>query len=264
MAAFKQNIAAFVKGLESKLTDTVVRSSSETVVQNAKRDEKCKGLQRKASAGSCTYCEEHNNVYTIEEVDAGKMGGRHDACKCFIGPMFERKTKQKLDKLYENYKKSDFDVKEAREYLKEAEKIGDIVYKKPLSSFRVREERDLFVHVALHRKGLKFTVRKENAPDGFSNIDLKIRGKLWEVKSPTAVPKADGKVKFIESNVAKAKKQFKNHYPCPIRKCRIIFSNRYTNFDDDFVLEELEKELKKKKIETCLFVDKKGIVSKIK
>ena len=168
-----------------------------------------------------------------------------------------------LTELYKAYVESGFDVDMARDYLRAAEKTGDVVYKKPLEDFRERDERDLFAHVALHRHGIKFTSRAEDAPDGYSNIDLKFRASLWELKSPTAQPREDGKLKFIESNIVKAIRQFKHHYPEPIKHYRIVFSNRYTGFDDDFVLEELKKELKKRNVEVCLFIDKMGNVTEI-
>lgn len=170
---------------------------------------------------------------------------------------------EKLTKLYEEYVKSDFAIKKAREYLREAEKIGDIKYFKPLDDFRARDERDLFAHVALHHVGVKFVVRKENAPRGYTNVDLKIWGRLWELKSPTAKPKADGRIRFVNSNIAKANKQFKNHYPVPIKNYRIIFSNRYTGFDDEIIISEVKKEVKRLNVKECLYIDKKGNVIKI-
>lgn len=85
---FAQNIEKFISGLENKLTDTVVCASNETIKQNAKRDKKCKGLKRTASSKCCKYCMSHEGTYTSEEVDAGKLGGRHEACKCKISAIF--------------------------------------------------------------------------------------------------------------------------------------------------------------------------------
>ena len=62
--------------MENKLTDTVVRASNETIVQNARGDEKCSGLERRASTKCCPYCGEHEGQYSFHEVDAGKLGGR--------------------------------------------------------------------------------------------------------------------------------------------------------------------------------------------
>lgn len=92
MSNFKQNISKFVKGLENKLTDKIVTASNETIIQNAKRDEKCKGLKRSASSRCCVYCMEHEGTYTSSEVDAGELGGRHEACKCKVTPVFEYQT----------------------------------------------------------------------------------------------------------------------------------------------------------------------------
>ena len=256
----KQQIDKFKKGMENKLTDAIVLASWATMEGNAKRDKKCKGLKRKASSKCCVYCMSHEGTYSFNSVNDGAMGGRHEACKCKIFAIFSRDMKtQKLTELYEDYKKSGYSVDKAKRYLVEAEKCGDIIYKKPLSSFTKRDERDLFVHVALHHKGIKFTVRSENAPEGFSNIDLKMKGRLWEVKSPTAQIKK-GRIRFVNSNLVKAINQFKNHFPLEIKKYRVILSNRYTAYSDDVVLEELLKEVKKLKITECIMIKKDGEV----
>lgn len=94
MSNFKQNISKFIKGLENKITDKIVTASNETIKQNANKDSKCKGVKRKASSKCCAYCMEHEDTYSLEEVKAGKMGGRHESCKCIETPVFQLQTKQ--------------------------------------------------------------------------------------------------------------------------------------------------------------------------
>ena len=91
---YKQKLDSFVSGLENKLTDVVILAAWAVMEQNARRDKKCKGLKRSASSKCCAYCMSHEGTYTSEQVDAGAMGGRHEACKCKVTPVFEVRTKE--------------------------------------------------------------------------------------------------------------------------------------------------------------------------
>ena len=145
----------------------------------------------------------------------------------------------KFDKLYKNYIDSNWSMQAAREYLSEAEKAGDITYTKALDSFQKRDERDLFVHVALHRAGIKFTALPEDAPEGCSNIDSEIKGKLWEIKCPNKqVP--DVNLNFVRRNMAKAKMQFRNCEAGESAGMRLIFCSHFTTAStDDAIRREL-------------------------
>lgn len=92
---YNQKLDSFVSGLENKLTDVVILAAWAVMEQNARRDKKCKGLKRSASSNCCAYCMSHEGTYTSEQVDAGAMGGRHEACKCKVTPVFEVQTKTK-------------------------------------------------------------------------------------------------------------------------------------------------------------------------
>lgn len=89
---FKQQAEKFVSGLENKLTDVVILAAWATMKNNGRKDKKCKGLKRSASSKCCTYCMSHEGTYSFSSVDAGAMGGRHEACKCKITPVFEYQT----------------------------------------------------------------------------------------------------------------------------------------------------------------------------
>lgn len=112
---FKQETDRFIKGLENKLTDVVILASWATMENNARRDKKCKGLKRSASSKCCTYCMSHEGTYTSQQVDAGAMGGRHEACKCKVMPVFEVQTKEQKEA-----------AKEARRLLEEAKKYEEL------------------------------------------------------------------------------------------------------------------------------------------
>lgn len=94
MSKYKQDISKFVKGLENKLTDKVVRASDATIEQNGRKDGKCKGLERRASSKCCFYCMSHEGTYSFASVDSGAMGGKHEACKCKVTPIFKKQTKE--------------------------------------------------------------------------------------------------------------------------------------------------------------------------
>lgn len=95
---FKQDTEKFVQGLENKLVDAAALGAWAVMRGNAKRDKKCKGLKRTASSKCCKYCTSLEGTYTSDEVDAGKLGGRHEACKCKITPVFEVQTEKQKGK----------------------------------------------------------------------------------------------------------------------------------------------------------------------
>ena len=110
---YKQKLDSFVSGLENKLTDVVILAAWAVMEKNARQDKKCKGLKRSASSKCCAYCMSHEGTYTSEQVDAGAMGGRHEACKCKVTPVFETQTKQQKEaskearEMHENAKRNE-------------------------------------------------------------------------------------------------------------------------------------------------------------
>lgn len=84
-----QQVEKFKQGMENKLTDVMILASWATMKKNGKRDKRCRGLKRKASSKCCVYCMSHEGTYTSEQVDDGAMGGRHEACKCKVMPVFD-------------------------------------------------------------------------------------------------------------------------------------------------------------------------------
>ena len=77
------------QGMENKLTDAMILASWATMKNNGRRDKRCKGLKRKASSKCCVYCMSHEGTYTSQQVNDGAMGGRHEACKCKVTPVFD-------------------------------------------------------------------------------------------------------------------------------------------------------------------------------
>lgn len=170
MNNFKQNISKFVKGLENKLTDKMITASNETIVQNAKRDEKCKGLKRQAGSKCCIYCMEHEGTYTSEQVDAGELGGRHEACKCKVTPVFEMQTKQQK----EASKEARLLIQEARKQETDVTRILKSLEKKGCYFVGLRHR--LKSKESLQRKILKDMEERDfGAKEAASNIHDTLR-----------------------------------------------------------------------------------------
>ena len=139
--------------------------------------------------------------------------------------------------------------------LRVAEKRGQVVYEKPLLSFLKKEEdrRDLVAHAALARAGKRFTALAEDAPEGYSNIDLLMDGKKWEVKSPhKSNPRA------VETRLRAAKDQFEKNYPEPIEEVRVVFNGYFYGQSDEFVASKIAQEGDRHGITEVIHVDKSG------
>lgn len=138
-------------------------------------------------------------------------------------------------------------------FLKEASDQKRISYSKPLESFLgTDDERDLFAHAALLSFGQHFEVLAESAHDGFSNIDLLIDGKYWEIKSP------DGStLRSVETAVRKCQKQFKKCNPENYEP-RLILNAHYHSMDDEALFAELCRRVEQHGLIEAVFIRKKG------
>lgn len=164
-----------------------------------------------------------------------------------------------FDRLYEACVSSGFDRGSMVAYLEAARDSGGVVYSKPLESFiGGRDEKDLFAHVALHRVGYRFDVLAEDAPDGFSNIDLMIDGEKWEVKSPDK-----NNIRAVEDNMRKAKKQFRKNYPEPLGYTNVVFNCGSYGVDDERALEEARARKNDHRIDKVIFVSSDGEAKEI-
>lgn len=164
-----------------------------------------------------------------------------------------------FDRLYEACVSSGFDRGSMVAYLEAARDSGGVVYSKPLESFiGGRDEKDLFAHVALHRAGYRFDVLAEDAPDGFSNIDLMIDGEKWEVKSPDK-----NNIRAVEDNMRKAKKQFRKNYPEPLGYTNVVFNCGSYGVDDERALEEARARKNDHRIDKVIFVSSDGEAKEI-
>lgn len=219
---------------------------------------------------SCDWCNmlaSRGAVYTSAEA-AGELNHFHNNCHCVIVPSWGGSAIEgyEPDEYYDRwkhpeiYKGLDEVTSKALACLRVAEKRGQVVYEKPLLSFLETDggKRDLFAHEALARDGRRFRALVEDAPDGFSNIDLEMDGAFWEVKSPPG-----SGIRAVESNLRKAKDQFEKHWPEPVREVRVVFNGRFYGQDDIWTSEKLSLEASRHGIAEVILVDKVGNVRQI-
>ena len=164
----------------------------------------------------------------------------------------------------ENKARANLQSKDDLVFLKPAADLaverGYVTYTKPFSAFEAvdDERRDIFAHMALASGGHDIEVIPEAR--GQKNIDLKIGGKYWEVKSPDA----DGlsskdPTKFVQNNIEAAYDQFKGHPKTTKADTRIVFNCRYTPVSDELIAERIEREMAKRPdIQEVLMVTKRG------
>lgn len=148
--------------------------------------------------------------------------------------------------------------------------LPEIRYYKARSEFAIEDEeggivekfkdwRDLFAHDALSANGFKINVRVENAPRGYSNIDLDINGKLWEIKSP------DGESeRQIRRAFGKAHRQFERQYKTSF-PVRLIINGKYSARNDDWIEAEIRKcAARRSEVAEALFINKRGEIVRVR
>ena len=128
---------------------------------------------------------------------------------------------------------------------------------------RKKEWRDIIVHDILAALGKKVTARARNSPDGYSDIDIFIGEKLYEIKSP--YEESENKNRFIESNLRKAKKQFLKQYdPTTDDKLdysgdiRVILNLSYKDASGVDVESQILKHMEGHKIDEVILIDKQS------
>lgn len=135
-------------------------------------------------------------------------------------------------------------------------KVENNDYSKENFKKRKNEWRDLFVHDTLAKNGYKVQ------PQGGSDIDLRINGQPWEVKSPIPTQSSTpGSLRWVENNIKEAKRQFKKRGM--VKKTKVIVSSYYYPTDDAVVKKELVKRCAQHNIKSAMFIDKQGNLKKI-
>lgn len=135
-------------------------------------------------------------------------------------------------------------------------KVENNDYSKENFKKRHNEWRDLFVHDTLAQNGYKVQ------PQGGSDIDLRINGQLWEVKSP--MPMRDSNpdsLRWIENNVKAANAQFRKRGING--ETSLILSGYYYAINDAIIEKELVKRARQHKVKRVIFIDKTGNIKRL-
>ena len=233
-----------------------------------KRKSRVRFARVPSGVDTCKFCAmlaSRGAVYSSEET-AGKE--IHENCHCTCVPSWGGSDIEGYDpeeyydrwKHPEIYEGLDSIIANSLACLRVAEKRGFVKYDKPLLSFLNTEDgkRDLIAHATLAKNGKRFRALAEDAPEGFSNIDLEMDGAKWEVKSPPGDnPRA------VESNLRKAKKQSAKNYPNPLDETNVVFNGYYYGQTDEWVAAKLSYESNRHGIDNVLYVDKNGQLRQI-
>lgn len=277
--------AAFAKACGEFARDDVFRSLNETIIANVGRD-KDKGVRfARVPTGfeTCTFClmlASRGAVYHTRK-SAGEFKHFHRRCDCKIVPGFGDDPDAELvegvrpEELYERYRQ--FKDIDADESLTSADKdaakravLGSpgppVVYEKPKEAFA--HERggsyDLAAHEALRAAGHEVVVRKEGAPEGFSNIDLLLDGKLCELKSPTSDASGVNGLRFIERNIRKAVKQFEKVEGGPVRPSIVVLNCEEVHVARKDALKRVRLEMSRHEIDRVILLTRGGAIDDIK
>lgn len=277
--------AAFAKACGEFARNDAFRSLNETISANVGRD-KDKGVRfARVPTGfeTCTFClmlASRGAVYHTRKT-AGEFKHFHRRCDCKVVPSFEDDADAELvegvrpKELYERYKQ--FEEIDEDESLTSADKdaakravLGSpgppVVYEKPKEAFA--HERggsyDLAAHEALRAAGHEVVVRKEGAPEGFSNIDLLLDGRLCELKSPTSDASGVNGLRFIERNIRKAVKQFEKVEGGPVRPSIVVLNCEEVHVARKDALKRARLEMSRHEIDRVILLTRGGAVDDIK
>lgn len=277
--------AAFAKACGEFARNDAFKSLNETISANVGRDKE-KGVRfARVPTGfeTCTFClmlASRGAVYHTRKT-AGEFKHFHRRCDCKIMPGFGDDPDAELvegvrpKELYERYKQ--FKEIDEDESLTSADKdaakravLGSpgppVVYEKQKEAFA--HERggsyDLAAHEALRAAGHEVVVRKEGAPEGFSNIDLLLDGRLCELKSPTSDASGVNGLRFIERNIRKAVKQFEKVEGGPVRPSIVVLNCEEVHVARKDALKRVRLEMSRHEIDRVILLTRGGAIDDIK
>lgn len=212
-------------------TNSCIRAGNNSIVYNAEHDPDKPTLKRICSASGCELCQANEGEI---KGDISKKAQLHDKCRCEIVFVLKQLEQQKLADSLEVPDKGDIEA--IRAELAKARDYGLIDYEKPLEAFGKRDNRDLIAHLLLIKNGYNPKVLAETAPDGYSNIDLLMRGEKWEIKSPTG-----DNIDIISRNIKKARAQFEKNYPDRLEYLNLVFNLAYADVEENEAIKELRE-----------------------
>lgn len=282
------DFGGFISAVAAAASDHARFSAARTTIRNSEReDDFSKGMRfarvptGRETCGFCVMLASRGFAYTSKE-EAGAVpfawyNRFHFHCDCRVvagneGTTVPGYNPEWYRKVYEDAANTCGSM-DPRDICREIEtrapqwvyrgEPGKATYKKPREDFSgIDGKRDLFAHDVLTEKGIDFEARREDAPDGFANIDLCIGGELWELKSPES-----DKLRAVESNLRKAKKQFGHPYLHDgekAKKIKVVFNGKYMGVADGEIEKALVDEMKKHGIDEVLFVMKDGNIRRHK
>lgn len=256
--------------LASRLGDSaqrhVMNAAERTLVANAKRDRAHPRWALVPHAGACPYCMMLGSRGFAYRSKDTAMASRHDGCGCTPVVDFDRKSPKLKgydpDALYDQWKHPEIydgmpdETRAVVSSLRVYEASGKARYHKPISSFiGTDDERDLFAHKAILDAGRELDVLKEDAPDGYSNIDLLIDGVKYEVKSPV-----NSGLRVVEQNLRKAKRQFEKQYGEPQKEVTVVFNGAGVELEDEVIARGIEREMARHGIDRVIQIRKDGTI----
>ena len=281
----KKGDAAFAKACGEYARNDLFRSLNETIIANVGRDRKKGARFARVPTGTetCTFClmlASRGAVYHTRKT-AGEFRRFHRGCDCKVmvgfeddpdAELVEGVRPEELRSQLAQFKDIDED-----ESLTSAEKdaakhavLGSpgppVAYKKPKEAFA--HERggsyDLAAHEALRAAGHEVVVRKEDAPEGFSNIDLLLDGRLCELKSPTSDASGINGLRFIERNIRKAVRQFEKVEGGPVRPSIVVLNCEEVPVTREDALKRVRLEMSRHDIDRVILLTRGGAIDDIK
>ena len=281
----KEGDAAFARACGEFARNDAFRSLNETIIANVGRDRDKGAMFARVPTRTetCTFClmlASRGAVYHTRK-SAGEFKHFHRRCDCKVVPGFEDDPDAELvegvrpEELREQW--AQFKNIDEDESLTSADKdaakravLGSpgppVVYKKPKEAFA--HERggsyDLAAHEALRAAGHEVVVRKEDAPEGFSNIDLLLDGKLCELKSPTSDASGVNGLRFIERNIRKAVRQFEKVEGGPVRPSIVALNCEEVPVTREDALKRVRLEMSRHDIDRVILLTRGGAIDDIK
>lgn len=244
----------------------IMNAAEQTIVKNAKRDKAHPRWALVAHPGACQYCLMLSSRGFVYHEKDTVMASRHDGCTCTPVVDFDKRNPHLVgydpNAIYDRWKHpedySDVpdNLVETVSRIKSFERAGSAKYIKQMNAFYgTDDERDLTAHAALLEHDHKLVILREDAPEGYSNIDLLVDGELYEVKSPTGSGK-----RIVEQNLRKAKRQFANKYGDPEDEIRVVFNGTNVDMEDSLISAEIDRQMKSHNIGKVIQVNKDGSI----
>lgn len=265
--------AAFARACGEYARNDAFRSLNETIISNVGRDRSAGVRFARVPTGfeTCTFCimlASRGAVYHTRK-SAGEFKHFHRHCDCKVVPGFEDDPDaelvegvrpEELREQWAQFKNIDEDEsltsvdKDAAKRAVLGSPGPPIVYKKP---------KETFAHEALRAAGHEVVVRKEDAPEGFSNIDLLLDGKLCELKSPTSDASGVNGLRFIERNIRKAVRQFEKAEGGPVKPSIVVLNCEEVPVTREDALKRVRLEMSRHDIDHVILLTKGGAIDDI-